>query len=316
MVRTIQTTRINTNYIPLPWQVPVYPVVVEEIPVDLPRIRVENEVILEDSLEEFRPTPTPLAESLAFAVGSSASAPPAPSIQALAPKGDDLDDSGDDDGDEDEEEEEDDDDEENLNDEANEEQQDHYMGLWPVTEHYTSMFETGHFPNLLQDVLHALGTYVRPLYETRQVYEPPRACYYITRIHVRVMDADDGGFRTLSAHGSLTPLSTYAASVSDAARQTLWSLSHTYRQQLHNMKYRHLPLRIRGENQTNIVPGGANEDRLNTLAGVVAGLNTNLDSVTLDFSRVHLELEDAHARIAALEAQLDGRYPLKFKSLP
>jgi hypothetical protein len=65
------------------------------------------------------------------------------------------------------------------------------------------------------------------------------------------------------------PLSTYVASVSDAARRTMWSLSHTYRQQLHNTKYKHLPLRIRGENQTSIVLGGANEDRLNTLAGVV-----------------------------------------------
>jgi hypothetical protein len=125
------------------------------------------------------------------------------------------------------------------------------------------------------------------------------------------MDAGYRGFRTLSAHESLTPLSTYAASVNDAARRTLWSLSHTYRQQLHNTKYMHLPLRIRGENQTNIVPSGANEDRLNTLAGVVAGLNTDLDSATLDLSRVHLELEDAHARIMSLEAQLDGRNPLE-----
>jgi hypothetical protein len=171
------------------------------------------------------------------------------------------------------------------------------------------MFETGHFPNLLRDVLHALGTYVRPLYDTRRVYEPPRACYYITRIHVRVMDAGDRGFRTLLAHEYLTPLSTYAASVSDAARRTLWFLSHTYQQQLHNTKYRHLPLRIRGESQTNNVPGGAGEDRLNTLAGVVAGLKTDLDSATLELSRVHLEMEDAHARIAALEAQLDGRNP-------
>jgi hypothetical protein len=92
------------------------------------------------------------------------------------------------------------------------------VGLWPVTERYTSMFETRHFPNLLQDVLHALGTYVQPLYETRRVYEPPWACYYITRIHVRVMDAGDRGFRTVSAHESLTPLSTYTSSVSDAAR--------------------------------------------------------------------------------------------------
>jgi hypothetical protein len=173
------------------------------------------------------------------------------------------------------------------------------------------MFETGHFPNLLQDVLHGLGTYVQPLYETRRVYEPPWAWYYITRIHVRVMDAGDRGFRTLSAHESLTSLSTYAASVSDGARRTLWSLNHTYWQQLHNTKYSHLPLRLRGESQTNIVLGGAREDRLNTLVGVVAGLNTKLDSATLDLSRVHLELEDAHARIAALEAQLEGRDPLE-----
>jgi hypothetical protein len=165
MVCTIQTTRINTNYIPPPRQVLVYPVVVKEIHVDLPRIRVENGVILEDSSKEFLPTPTPLAESLAFVAGSSSSAPLAPAVQAPTPQGDDLDDSGNDDEDEEEEEEE--EEEENINEEANDEQQDHYVGLWPVIEHYASMFETMHFPNLLQDILHALGTYVRPLYETR-----------------------------------------------------------------------------------------------------------------------------------------------------
>jgi hypothetical protein len=67
---------------------------------------------------------------------------------------------------------------------------------------------------------------------------------------------------------SLTPLSTYASSVCDAARRTLWSLNHTYRQQLHNTKYKHLPLRLRGESETSIVPSGAEEDRLNTLVGV------------------------------------------------
>jgi hypothetical protein len=117
MVRTIQTTRINTNFIPPPRQVPVYLVVVEEIPVDLPRIRVENGVILEDSSEEFLPTPTPLVESLAFAARSSASALVAPAVQAPAPGGDDPDDSSDDDEDDEKEEE----DEENLNNEANEE---------------------------------------------------------------------------------------------------------------------------------------------------------------------------------------------------
>jgi hypothetical protein len=106
--------------------------------------------------------PTPLAESLAFVAGSSSSTPPAPAVQAHAPTSDAPNDSSDDDEDDEEEE-----DEENINEEANEEQQDHYVGLWPIIEHYTSMFETGHFPNLLQDVLHALGTYIQPLYETR-----------------------------------------------------------------------------------------------------------------------------------------------------
>jgi hypothetical protein len=58
-----------------------------------------------------------------------------------------------------------------------------------------------------------------------------------------------------------------------------------------------------------MVSGEAGADRLNTLVGVVAGLNTNLDSATLDLSRIHEELEDAHARIATLDAQLEGRYP-------
>jgi hypothetical protein len=305
MVLTLQTTRINTSYAPQPRQIPVYPVVVEEVPADLPPIQVENVVNLEDSSEEQLPTPTPLAESLAFAAGSSTSAPSAPAFQAPAPGGDDPDDSGDNDDEDDDDEGED----EHVNEEADYAQQDNFMGFGPVVEHYTSMFETGHFPNLLQEVLHALGTYVRPLYETRRVSEPPRACYYITRIHVRVMDAGDRGFRTLSAHESLTPLSTYAASISDAARRTLWSLSHTYQQQLQSTRFRHLPQRLSGGSQTSIVPGEAGEDRLNTLAGVVAGLNIDLDSATLDLSRVHMELENAHARIAALEAQLQGLDP-------
>jgi hypothetical protein len=142
MDHTLQTTRVNTNYAPPPRQVPVYPVVVEEILVDLPRIRVEHGVILEDSPEELLPTPTLLVESLAFVARSSTSAPPAPAVQAPAPGGDDTDDSGDDDEHDDDEE----DDEENVNKEANDVQQDYFMGFGHVTEHYTSMFEKGTSP--------------------------------------------------------------------------------------------------------------------------------------------------------------------------
>jgi hypothetical protein len=97
MLRTLQTTRVNTSYAPPPRQIPVYQVVIEEVPVDLPHIRVEHGVILEDSSEDLLPMPTPLVESLAFTARSSTSTPPTPAVQAPVPRGDDPDDSGDDD---------------------------------------------------------------------------------------------------------------------------------------------------------------------------------------------------------------------------
>jgi hypothetical protein len=95
MVCTIQTTSVNANYIPLTWQAPDYPVVVEEVHVDLHHLRVENGVILEDSSKEILATPTPLSESQTFAAGASSSVPPALVAQAPAPRGEDPDDSSD-----------------------------------------------------------------------------------------------------------------------------------------------------------------------------------------------------------------------------
>jgi hypothetical protein len=97
MLRTLQTTYVNTNHIPPPRQAPFYPVVVEEVHVELHHLQVRNGVILEDSSEEILATPTPLSESHAFVVGASSSAPPIPVAQAPAPGGDVPDDSGDDD---------------------------------------------------------------------------------------------------------------------------------------------------------------------------------------------------------------------------
>jgi hypothetical protein len=182
--------------------------VVEEVPMELHHLSVRNGVILEDCSKEILATPTLLSESNAFTAGASSLVPPIPVSQAPAPRGDDPDNSSDEDDDEEEEEE-----ENNKNEDANneQEQEDNFVGLWLVAEHYTSMFETRHFPNLLQDVMHALGTYVRPIYDKRRVSKPPRACYYIAHVHIRVLDAGDRGFRTLSSHESLMPLSTYTA---------------------------------------------------------------------------------------------------------
>jgi hypothetical protein len=69
MLRTLQTTYVNTNHIPPPRQAPFYPVVVEEVHVELHHLQVRNGVILEDSSEEILATPTPLSESHAFVVG-------------------------------------------------------------------------------------------------------------------------------------------------------------------------------------------------------------------------------------------------------
>jgi hypothetical protein len=78
MVCTLQTTCVNTNCIPSPRLAPVYPVMVEEVSVELHHLHVENGEILEDNSKEILATPTPLSESHAFAARASSSAPPMP----------------------------------------------------------------------------------------------------------------------------------------------------------------------------------------------------------------------------------------------
>jgi hypothetical protein len=97
---------VNTNNIPPPRQALIYPVVVEEVPVELHHLHVENGVILEDGSEEILATPTMLSDSHAFASRASSSAPLVPVSQAPAHGGDDPDDSGNDGDDDDDAEEE------------------------------------------------------------------------------------------------------------------------------------------------------------------------------------------------------------------
>jgi hypothetical protein len=108
---------------------------------EIHHLHVRNGVILEDSSEEILVTLTPLSESHAFVVGASSLVPLVPVSQAPALGGDDPDDSSDEEDDDEEEEEENNDDEDANNEQ---EQEDNFVGLWPIAEHYTSMFETGH----------------------------------------------------------------------------------------------------------------------------------------------------------------------------
>jgi hypothetical protein len=56
------------------------------------------------------------------------------------------------------------------------------------------------------------------------------------------------------------------------------------------------------------VPAGG-DDRIDILARVTSALNTDLEGATTEMDRYHEELQTAHARIAYLEAQLDGQRP-------
>jgi hypothetical protein len=89
------------------------------------------------------------------------------------------------------------------------------------------MFKTRQFPNLLQDVLHALGTYV-DLSMTQG--ECLSLLGFVTNSLVCISECwmQEIKVSGLYHHESLTLLSTYAASVSNAAQRALWSLSHTY----------------------------------------------------------------------------------------
>ncbi|CAO2146145.1 unnamed protein product [Urochloa humidicola] len=174
---------------------------------------------------------------------------------------------------------------------------------------HTSMDEPSYFPTLLQDVLWELGNHVKPLYITHQISEPILGDYFVTRVHLRERNGTPRGMKTSSMHDSTTPHGTYAASVSAAAKRALWFLCYEHRLELSVTEYRHLPRRPSGTEQTNVMLGNAGEDRINILARVVAALNTDHDNATTELSYTYHRLQDAHARIAQLEAQLAGQAP-------
>ncbi|CAN6195140.1 unnamed protein product [Urochloa humidicola] len=174
---------------------------------------------------------------------------------------------------------------------------------------HTSMNEPGYFPTLLQDVLWELGNHMKPLYITHQISEPILSDYFITRVHLQERNGTPRGMKTSLMHDSTTPHGTYAASVSAAAKRALWFLCYEHRLELSVTEYRHLPRRPSGTEQSNVMLGNAGEDRINILARVVATLNTDHDNATTELSYTYHRLQDAHAKIAQLEAQLNGQAP-------
>ena len=102
---------------------------------------------------------------------------------------------------------------------------------------------------MLRDVLDELNNTVAPMYQTWHYEDPALGDYYVTRVHIRV-DNGPQDKRTVSAHDSSTPMATYRAAVSSAARRALWSLCHANRRDLEDTDYQHLPRRARETEDT------------------------------------------------------------------
>jgi hypothetical protein len=116
---------------------------------------------------------------------------------------------------------------------------------------------------------------------------------------------DTEGWRYRSSHHSTAHFSSDDAAVNDAARRALWSLCNAKRARLFDSKYRHVPRRASGTEETIVPTRG--DDRIDILARVVAALNTDLEGATTEMDRYHEELQAAQAKIARLEAQLAGQ---------
>jgi hypothetical protein len=206
---------------------------------------------------------------------------PAPDAPAPASTGGDSDNSGDDDEDEEE------DDNNNNNDNDDDDNADGNQGNGPrkageINCTHTSEDECGYFPTLLQDMLWDLGNTVKPLYITSHILRPAHDDCYFTRVHIRECLETSRGLRTHLAHDSNTPHTTYATSISNAARRALWSLCYTHRQELGTTNYHHLPCCISGTEETVVLMGEDGEDHINILARVTTALNTDLEGATVE----------------------------------
>lgn len=177
------------------------------------------------------------------------------------------------------------------------------------TETLTSVHETGPFCRLLEEALETLGMYVRPLYYTTHVIDPLLEDYYLTTVHIRETAGSYTSVRTRSSHDSDTPHLTYAASVSTAARRALTALRHEFAAQLEETRFRFVPRRQSGTEETFLLTGEAEDEYLNTALRYTAALSTDLDNATTELAETRGQLEVAKDRIFESEAQLAGQDP-------
>jgi hypothetical protein len=127
------------------------------------------------------------------------------------------------------------------NNENGEEQGDEHRYHRAEYHEHTYVGPDGLFCELLDKLLQEIEHAVRPLYITRHYVEPGMRDYYTTEVHVRVITAQAGRWRIRTIHPSTAHFASKAASINDAARRALWSISNTFRDRIEGTDFRFVP---------------------------------------------------------------------------
>jgi hypothetical protein len=117
--------------------------------------------------------------------------------------------------------------------------------------------------------------------------------YYTTKAHVRVVTGQAGRWRTSIIHSCTAHFSSEAAAINDAARRALWSISNSFRDQIHGTDFSFVPSCVSSTEDAVVPMGDFHDSRVDILARVTATLNTDLESATAELDRKHEELQNA-----------------------
>jgi hypothetical protein len=143
----------------------------------------------------------------------------------------------------------------NNNNENGDEQSDEHRYRRAEYHEHTYVGPDGLFCELLEELLQDIEHSLRPLCITRHYVEPGMRDYYTIEVHVRVTTAHACRWRTCTIHPSTAHFASEAATINDAARRALWSVSNTFCDRIEGTDFRFVPSRVSGTENT-MVPMG------------------------------------------------------------
>ena len=133
---------------------------------------------------------------------------------------------------------------------------------------------------------------------------------WIVSAHILRPHYEHGGTVEMAVHYALSPRSTFAAGISDAASQALSVLCHFAGEELDHTVWRHFSRRAPGEMRSAIM-GVQNmlNTRMVAQVGLTAALHTHMEHNAEELQRTRRQLADERRRNEVLQAQLQGRDP-------